>query len=86
MSRLAGDEVSDVSEWGFLVSDCLALKSLFHSVKFVHVKKEANCVAHVLAHHAIEVDGEVVWLEEVAEVVHGITMEEAALLFSAFLT
>lgn len=58
MSTLSKGCASDDLEWGSIVPDCLSTEALFHSISFVHVKREANEVAHRLTKHVLTVKDE----------------------------
>lgn len=53
------------SDFGLLVNDIVALSRMFHVFILVHVKREANKVAHKLANLSSDFSGLKVWMEEV---------------------
>ena len=51
--------------FGLLSRDVTCFASLFHCIRFSHVRREGNSVAHNLARHARHVTGFQVWMEDV---------------------
>ena len=50
---------------GNIIDDVKLLSKALKSCEFHHTKREANQVAHTLAHNAIHVDIEMAWIEEI---------------------
>ena len=50
---------------GNIIDDMKLLSKAMKSCEFHHTKREANQVAHTLAHNAIHVDIEMAWIEEI---------------------
>lgn len=50
-----------------IIEECRKIAQEFHSVRFVHTKREYNKIAHRLAHMAMEHPGFKEWLEEIPE-------------------
>ena len=50
---------------GNIIEDVKLLSKTMKSYEFHHTKREANQVAHTLAHNAIHVDIEMAWIEEI---------------------
>ena len=59
------DQVSNFAPFGFLIKEANDLAKRLNHVKFQHVGREGNSVAHNLARHARHVTGFFVWMEDV---------------------
>ncbi|KAL0007214.1 hypothetical protein SO802_008716 [Lithocarpus litseifolius] len=64
MKSLMEDSLSLASS-GLLIQDVKAIAESFQCIRFSHVRREGNKVAHNLARHARHVTGFSVWMEDV---------------------
>lgn len=78
MSFLAKGEIDDVLEWEILIRDIWYLASMFQQIQFLHIK-EGNQVAHVLVKHAMMINANVHWLEDVPKFVAELVATDIAL-------
>ena len=62
---------------GNIIEDVKILSKTMKSCEFHHTKREANQVAHTLAHNAIKVVSELVWIEEIPQCVSGVIQIDA---------
>ena len=49
---------------GSIIRDCISFKGSFHSLNFLHVRREANQTAHYLAKYALK-NLDCIWVEEI---------------------
>ena len=66
-----------LASFGLLSQDVKCFANLFHCIRFSHVCREGNSVAHNLVRHARHVTGFQVWMEDVP--LHTITTYQAVL-------
>ena len=55
-----------LASFGLLIQDVKCFANLFHCIKFSHVHRKGNSVAHNLARHARHVTGFQAWMENVS--------------------
>jgi hypothetical protein len=60
----------------FLIEDSRTMLSFFNSVEVVHVRREANKAAHVLARNAISQLLDKVWVAECPPLISSIVLAE----------
>ena len=63
------DTAESTCHIGNIIEDVKILSKTMKSCEFHHTKREANQVAHTLAHNAIKVVSELVWIEEIPQCV-----------------
>ena len=66
-----------LASFGLLSQDVKCFANLFHCIRFSHVCREGNSVAHNLVRHARHVTGFQVWMEDIP--LHTITTYQAVL-------
>ena len=54
-----------LASFGLPIQDVKCFANLFHCIRFSHVRREGNSVAHILTRHARHVTGFQVWMEDV---------------------
>ena len=59
------DDLASLASFGLLVCDAQSLAGLFNCIRFLHVGRDSNAIAHNLARHARHVIGFSVWMEDV---------------------
>ena len=59
------DNAESTCDIGHIIDDVKHFLMAMKSYEFHHTKREANQVAHTLAHKAIQFDTEMAWLEEI---------------------
>ena len=62
------DQVPNFAPFSFLIKEAYDLANRLNHVKFQHVGREGNSVAHNLARHARYVTGFFVWMEDVPSI------------------
>ena len=55
-----------LASFGLPIQDVKCFTNLFHCIRFSHVRREGNIVAHNLARHARHVTSFQVWIEDVS--------------------
>ena len=66
----------DRSEFGRIVDDCKGYLNGFNSFRVRHIYREANCVAHRLAHIASLSNIDELWLEETPSIIEDVLYED----------
>ena len=59
------EDSHSLASFGLPIQDVKCFANLFHCIRFSHVRKEGNSVAHILTRHARHVTGFQVWMEDV---------------------
>ena len=59
------EDPHSLAAFGLPIQDVKCFSNLFHCIRFSHVRREGNSVAHNLARHARHVTGFQVWIEDV---------------------
>ena len=59
------EDSHSLASFGLPIQDVKCVANLFHCIRFSHVHKEGNSVAHNLVRHARHVTGFQVWMEDV---------------------
>lgn len=67
----------DWSECGRVVEDCKELRSTFVSFSLRHIFREANGVAHRLAHLANSSHDDFLYLDETPEIIQDVLVEDS---------
>ena len=73
------------SVFGFVVNDILQLAEQCREIRFSHVGRQGNRVAHILAQHNRDYDDLRVWMEEVSPVLYPFSQNIPSFRLSAFL-
>ena len=59
------EDLHSLASFGLPIQDVKCFANLFHCIRFSHVRREGNSVAHILTRHARHVTGFQVWMEDV---------------------
>ena len=76
LNALNADSYS-LASFGLFSQDVKCFANLFHYIRFLHVRRERNNIAHNLTRHARHVTGFQVWIEDVPS--HTIATDQAVL-------
>ena len=79
INALNADSYS-LASFGLFSQDVKCFAILFHCIRFSHVRREGNSVAHNLVRHARHVTGFQVWMEDVPS--HSVDIRQICLLFN----
>ena len=59
------EDSHSLASFGLPIQDVKCFANLFHCIRFSHVRREGNSVAHILARHVRHVTNFQVWMEDV---------------------